>query len=208
MIRKVWLFIKNWGYFLWGFVKNFRVVGAVSPSSSYLAKAMTHFLQEEITRRLQKGDQEPLYILEAGPGLGSISSKIIEILEEARIPFVFDMVETNQFFCKKLRKRFKGIPGVQIHEGKIEDWSPNCKYDFIISGLPFNSLPPTVVQGALRTFEKTIKPSGQVSFFEYIHAGFLRKKCVKDFMKRYCVKSKYVFWNLPPARVYYLSEFW
>jgi phospholipid N-methyltransferase len=204
MPGSVWLSIKEWGLFLWEFVKNFRTVGAVLPSSQNLAKTMTHFLQKEVKRRASEGIKEPIYILEAGPGLGSFSSKIIEILHESEIPFIFDMVEMNQAFCKKLRKKFKETPGAQVHEEKIENWSPNYKYDFIISGLPFNLLPPSVVQRALITFEKTIKSGGKLSFFEYIHGVFLRKKEVKDFMKRHNSKSTCAFCNLPPAQVHFL----
>ena len=73
------------------FIRNIKHVGAVAPSSPYLAHDMTDPL-----RKALKSAPKPLKILELGPGTGPITKEIVSLL---RPEDKLDIVEIdNQFF--------------------------------------------------------------------------------------------------------------
>ena len=169
-------FLKEW----W---RNPKSVGALFPSSKCLARAMTRPLSRVLRSGIFKGQ---IRVLEAGPGTGAFTEVILTILKKhCKGSFIFDAVEFNPKFCKKLEKRFEGEP-VRIHNASIADWSPDYDYHFIISGLPFNSLGYPIVDGALSNYEKLIKPGGVVSYFEYYCGATI----LKNWYHFVCLLSK------------------
>ena len=120
--------------FLGTFARNPRSVGAVLPSSRSLALALAGDLDP------QPGD----LVLEFGPGTGPVTQVIAERMTEGAH---YLGIERDPGFVRRLRDRF---PGLRFHEGSVESVDRVLREQglpaprWIISGLPFASLPEPV----------------------------------------------------------------
>ena len=116
--------------------RHFRTTGAVLPSSPFLACALVYPLNHH---------RKPAQILEVGPGTGAITRAIARRLRDGDH---LDAVELNAKFVDQLRRRIDNEPIFADHQDRIDvinsavqDLPGEARYDFIISGLPFNSFP-------------------------------------------------------------------
>lgn len=193
------------------FMKTFFVnptsVGALIPSSPFLANAITKYIK-------RKG--APIKVLEVGAGTGSMTGKILKKLKKDDI---LDAIELDSNFCELLNNKFKKSKNIKVNCLSILDWNPGYRYDYIISGLPFNAFDSDLVQLILKKYEELIKPGGIISYFEYIALAkiklfFLRGKEKDQFSKTITTTTKFrsefefdeekIFANMPPASVHYL----
>jgi phosphatidylethanolamine/phosphatidyl-N-methylethanolamine N-methyltransferase len=201
-------FFGEMGSFVFAFFSSPNSIGALFPSSPFLAKAITR----QIKRR-----NDSLRILEVGAGTGAFTKKIAEKLKEDD---VFDIIELDTDFCQRLQKKFKNYKNVHIHCLSILDWEPEQPYDFIISGLPFNAFKADFLRAIIEKYKKLIKEGGVISYFEYIALakiklfflrGYEKKQYSKtlsasiDFRNEFEFEKNKVFANLPPAYVHHLQ---
>lgn len=203
--------VRNFCFDSFVFLKTFFVspssVGAVVPSSSFLAVAMTKYI---------KRGKHPIRILEVGAGTGSMT---IEIEKKLRKGDVLDVIELDTNFCELLSEKFKKRENIRVNCLSILDWNPGYRYDFIISGLPFNAFDAGFVQSIFKKYKELIKPGGIISYFEYIALAkiklfFLSGKEKDQFSKTITTTTKFrskfefdeekVFANMPPASVHHL----
>lgn len=188
---------------------SFDSVGAIAPSSQALAQAIV---------REVAGKKKPVRVLEVGAGTGVFTKKLIEILGPGDhldicelhppfIQFLQELTAKDPAFVN-FRGTFRLLPmPVQKIEGQEA-------YDYIVSGLPLNAFPPSLVEELLAKLLLLIKPSGWISYFEYI--GVRRAKMifsfgqeeqriravnriVMNFIRHYEVYHIPVWRNLPPA---------
>ncbi|MFB6305736.1 MAG: class I SAM-dependent methyltransferase, partial [Flavobacteriales bacterium] len=121
--------------FLGQFFKKENNVGAIIPSSKFLAKKIMKPMDFENAN----------VIIELGGGTGIITKELLSNMREDAKLYVF---ETNESFCKQLRKindkRLSLIEdsAEKIHDYLNQDNISECKY--IISSLPFTILPSSV----------------------------------------------------------------
>lgn len=87
--------------FLWSWLDNPAIAGAVSPSGRFLARMMARYVDP-----LGEGP-----IIELGPGTGSITDGL---LRRGVAPERLILVEFDAGFCRLLKRRF---PGVRIIQG-------------------------------------------------------------------------------------------
>jgi len=102
----------------------------------------------------------------------------------------------------------------------ITDFNPTKKYDVIVSTLPFNSLPPALVQQIVKQYAVLIKSGGYATYIEYIALGRVKRRALngqkraawdtkqatlKAWRKKYGIGRTVVLRNLPPAYVYQLQ---
>lgn len=214
-------FFRDQLVFLREFGGKFETTGSVLPSSRFLARAITRYLA-------QRGD-EPVRVLECGPGTGAFTDQIVRHL---RAGDRFDLVELNTSFVDILQKRFATEPHWQavadvaeIHELPLQNFAVTVTddqpYDFVISGLPHVNFPPDVVETIADAYFQLLKPGGMLSYFEYAYirpikkavtVGSTRRKIhgvdrilsahLKE--KRLCRDS--VLRNVPPAWVQHLRR--
>lgn len=190
--------------------ENPEAIGAIAESSKDLARAITTYITS--TKYLSRR------ILEVGAGTGVFTRELVTKLGPNDH---LDVVELTEDLCKLLRDEFGNNKSVTIFCGDILKWQPGeSSYDYIVSGLPFNSFPAVLVQQITEQFIRLAKPNGYISFFEYLYLPHLRpllmskkeqedyeatRKVILNFVNKYKTSEKNVHFNLPPAKVYYLQ---
>lgn len=143
------------------FLRSPTSVGAVLPSSRYLARALVG--------RLAMSPGE--LIVEYGPGTGPVTAVIAKDLPaDAR----YLGIELEPRFHEVLTHRY---PTLDFHLGSAADVKailagrqlPMPRR--IVSGLPFASLPPTVQDAVITGIVDVLRESGgEFRTFQYVHA--------------------------------------
>ncbi|BCN29390.1 class I SAM-dependent methyltransferase [Anaeromicropila herbilytica] len=175
--------------FLIQFLKSPRSIGAIAPSGKFLARKM----MEPIRFDNAKG------IVEFGPGTGSFTR---EIVRQKSRDSVLILIENNRFFCQQLKEKYKNCQGVYVIYGNAENVNEYLKKygfdtaDYIISGLPFTSLPVKVSENILTSTQKAIGKNGQFITFQY---SLAKKKFFKCYFN--ITECLFELRNLPPAYV-------
>jgi len=175
--------------FIKQYVKNPRTVGAVAPSSEKLSYKMVediNFLNASC-------------IVEYGPGTGAFTEKI---LNKKKCSTIFIAIEYNKDFYEILRYKFRNEKNFVLINGSAENLKEYLdKYnisevDYIVSGLPFASLPDVMSHRILKVTKEVLKNEGEFITFQY---SLFKMKLFKSYFKG--VKRKKVLLNLPPAFV-------
>lgn len=175
--------------FLLQFFKNPRSVGAVAPSGAFLSKKMMKPILFE------KAD----CIVEYGPGTGSFTR---ELFKGKQRDTKLLIIEQNPVFFRQLRETYGGQDGVFLVNGSAEHVNQYMaqydmkQADYIVSGLPFTSLPLQVSENILKATQRAIGSQGCFLTFQYSMAK-------KNFFQQYfnIVDSILEVRNLPPAFV-------
>lgn len=208
--------LRNQMVFLSQFGRQFETTGSIIASSSFLAKSITRFLAE-------RSDQ-PVRVLECGPGTGAFTDQIVRNLRPGD---TFDLVELNEQFVDVLNQRFsseaawKAVRELStIHEIPLQDFETEGNYDFVISGLPLINFPPRLVAEIMEVYFRLLRPGGMLSYFEYMYIRPIRRTVtvgaggrrvreindiVESYIGRYRVARDSVFLNTPPAWAQHLQ---
>jgi phospholipid N-methyltransferase len=191
------------------FRRRYETTGAVMPSSPFLARALTSPLREL---------SPPRRILEVGPGTGAVTREVVRQVGEGD---TFDLVEINPDFADLLRERFERDPAyrhardvAEIHVCPLQEFTPDQPYDVIVSGLPFNNFPASLVEELLDHALGLLKSGGTLSFFEYMFVRPIRRRItnsadrarlaeieriLSERFGRHRFQTDWVFVNVPPA---------
>lgn len=183
--------------FVGRFLRSPTSVGAVLPSSRYLAYMMVRDL------RLQRGD----LVVEYGPGTGPMTQALAKLdLVHRGIDYLG--IELDPEFHATLSHRF---PDLAFHLGsvadvvKILDERGHRQARAIISGLPFASLPTSIQAAVVRGTYRVLADDGEFRTFQYVHAYPLpaARRFRRLMAKRFhgYVRSVPVLRNVPPAYV-------
>lgn len=200
------------------FRRRFETTGSVLPSSRFLARAMTGPLRAHPR-------PAPLRILEIGPGTGAVTGAI---LSQLRPGDVFDLVEINENFVTVLKNRFEKegawkLRAAQstIHNCPLQAFRSDAPYDVVISGLPFNNFPTTLVEELVSVSWEHLAPGATYSFFEYMFVRSVRcsvgakadrerLSAIESYLQGRFKESRFrrdwVFANVPPAWVQHLRK--
>ena len=175
--------------FFMQFIRHPRTIGAIAPSGKALAAKM----MEPVCFSRAK------CIVEYGPGTGSFTK---ELVRRKRSHTKLLVIEQNPVFYEKLKKEFASEPNVHLIQGDAADVNHYLSQfgfqtaDYIISGLPFTSLPKTVSEEILLATQKAIGAKGRFLTFQYS----LAKQ--NFFMEYFHITGRLLeFKNLPPAYV-------
>ena len=182
--------------FLKEFIANPATIGAIAPSSSYLARTII----DEI------GLESAEAILEYGPGTGAFTGYILGRLGGGT---KFAAIELNPKFAASFRTRY---PEVHLFEDSVANARSICDQagiglvDCIISGLPWAAFPVSLQVKILDEMMRVLKPGGKFVTFAYVHGLPLPPaRRFKALLPQYFTsisKSRVVWRNLPPAFVY------
>ncbi|MBW0101114.1 class I SAM-dependent methyltransferase [Pseudonocardia sp. KRD291] len=182
------------------FLRSPTTIGAVAPSSAYLARRIAADVPES-------GDP---VVLELGPGSGAFTGEIRRRLG-GRGRHV--AVEVNPSMAAALRSRH---PGVEVIEGDAADTAGLLRavgvtrVDLVVSGLPWAVFPGPKQDAILDSVVAAMPPDGRFATFAYSHATVLppavrfRRRLEERFES---VGSGATEWrNLPPARILHAAR--
>ena len=176
--------------FLRGFLKNPVMVGSVIPSSRVLIEKMLRPVDWTNTR----------LFVEYGPGVGTFTHPILDLLADDATLLTID---TNPDFTKYLKEsiedpRLVAVTGSAADVEKILADRGFDKADYVLSGLPFSTLPPGVGEAIAEATATVIRPGGAFLVYQF-------SPKVRDFIKPHFERIKRGFeWvNVPPATLFW-----
>lgn len=164
-------------------------IGAVLPSSDYLADKMIETVEF----------QSAQYIVEYGAGTGVFTDKIIKYRRPDTVVMLF---ESNKVFYETLKEKYKSENNLIIINDTAENIDKYVKkyeipyIDYVISGLPFASLPKNVSNVILNKTRKLLKNRGKFITFQYT---LFKKPLFNQYFEQINIKREYR--NIPPAFV-------
>jgi phospholipid N-methyltransferase len=195
-------------------IRNYRVTGAVLPSSRRLAKVMT---------RPARTTTGPKRILEVGAGTGSFTEPLLTCLRPGD---ALHVVEVNDDFCRRLESQHlapfrRAHPAIEValHCAPIQDAPLHGRFDFIVCGLPFNNFPLRVVRTIFQAMLARLAPDGELTYFEYVGMRAIKAPLVGStgrralrrrgaqqavFLRRHRGRRNLVIANVPPAYAVHL----
>ena len=179
------------------FIRNIRQIGAVAPSSAYLTERMV----EPLRKRILESPLVPLRILEVGPGTGAITRHLVPLLRSGDY---VDVVELNPILHTHVSKEY-AAEGMHFHNMNLLDLEADVPYDFIFSGIPYESLPVHVTDLLWRKKLQLSKPGTIITYFKYLNIISVRSPFLRQLIAKACKEQGMEFRNLPPARYYHLT---
>jgi phospholipid N-methyltransferase len=179
------------------FAKNFlqhpKMLGSLIPSSRFL-----------VGRLLGKIDWgRARTIVEYGPGVGTITNHILARMSpEARL-IVFEM---NEDFVDYLRRAFPD-PRLHVVHGSAENVGRELARlelsgaDYIISGIPYTTMPEQLRGSIMRESREALNPGGAVLVYQFTRA-------VLPYLRTYFnqVYQDFEPFNILPARLFYCTQ--
>lgn len=177
-------------------VRNPGKVGAVAPSSAWLAREMSAVVP---------GSGAPV-VVELGPGTGSLSHAIAARLPSAGRHIA---VELDPGMARYLRTE---LPWLEVLEGDAAELGSLLQaagiesIDAVVSGLPWSIFPAAEQRAILQQVGGALAPGAAFTTFAYLHAlgmsgarGF-RGRLDESFDE--VLTSRTIWRNVPPARFY------
>lgn len=177
-------------HFLRGFLKHPVMVGSVIPSSRVLIEKMLAPVDWEQTR----------LFVEYGPGVGTFTRPILDKMHpDARLV----AIDTNADFTNYLRDsipdpRLIPVTGSAADVDSILRANGLDKADYVLSGLPFSTLPPGVGAKIARATAASLRPGGAFLVYQF-------SPKVHDIIEPHFARIDRGFeWvNVPPARLFW-----
>lgn len=179
-----------WGVFFKGFVKHPVMVGSIIPSSDVTVRKMLEPV---------KWDECDLFV-EYGPGVGTFCRPVLERLKPGAALVVIDLNEDFiEYLSKTIRdSRFYPIHGSAADVQKIIRELGHEKADYVLSGLPFSTLPDQLGPKIARETYDVIRPGGAFLVYQFV-------KKARDFMAPHFdrIDSGYSLWNILPCHLFW-----
>ena len=176
--------------FLRGFLKHPVMVGSVIPSSSTLIGKMLEPVDWANTR----------LFVEYGPGVGTFCRPILDRLPADAVLLTID---TNPDFTEYLRDtirdpRFVAVTGSAADVVRIIGAHGFGHADFILSGLPFSTLPPGVGPAIASETARALRPGGAFLVYQF-------SPKVRDFIAPHFpqIDQGFTWRNVPPATLFW-----
>ncbi len=144
------------------FVKHPRMLGSLIPSS--------RFLVDRVLRQVDWARAKT--IVEYGPGVGTITG---DILRRLRPDASLVTIEMNRDFVRYLR-RTVGDRRLHVVEGSAADVQEILRErglgqaDYVISGIPYSTMPPDVREAILRATHDVLQPQGAFLVYQFTRA--------------------------------------
>ena len=176
--------------FLRGFIKNPVMVGSIIPSSKVLIEKMLEPVDWANTK----------LFVEYGPGVGTFTRPLLEKLGPDATLLTID---TNPDFTHYLKERIDderlvAVTGSAADVKKILADRGLGQADYVLSGLPFSTLPPGVGDAIAKATAKVIRPGGAFLVYQF-------SPKVRDFIAPHFepIKRGFEWINVPPATLFW-----
>ncbi|SDB98939.1 Phospholipid N-methyltransferase [Sphingomonas sp. YR710] len=172
------------------FLRHPVMIGSIIPSS-----------QRTIDRMLSRVDwPNTKLFVEYGPGVGTFCGTILDNLAPDATLLVID---TNPVFIDFLRRkftdsRFVAVLGSAADVNEIIISHGFEKADYVLSGLPFSTLPSGVGPAIAEATHRALKPGG--AFLVYQYSPYVVRLLEPLFAR---IDHGYEFWNIPPCGLHW-----
>ncbi len=177
-------------HFLKGFIKHPVMVGSIIPSSRTVIEKMLGPVDWENTE----------LFVEYGPGVGTFTRPILANLGPKAILLAID---TNPEFTKFLKEsiddeRLVAVTGSASDVAKILTDRGFAHADYVLSGIPFSTLPPGVGDEIGKATASVIRPGGAFLVYQF-------SPKVRDFIKPWFdrIERGFEWINVPPATLFW-----
>ncbi len=177
----------SFALFLARFIKSPMQVASIIPSSPMMVRRVSDKM--DLAR--------PCVVAEYGPGEGCHTR---EMLKRSHPESKFLLFELDAEFCRDLERQFADDSRVTVIQGDCatlpqELAKQNLTHcDYVLSGIPFSTMPVGKKQQILRNTYESLKPGGE--FVIYQVTNELRRHATPDIFPR--AKSEYFLQNIPP----------
>ncbi len=176
--------------FLRGFLKNPVMVGSVIPSSRVLIDKMLGPVDWANTK----------LFVEYGPGVGTFTRPVLERLSPDATLVTID---TNPEFTRYLTSaiddpRLVAVSGSAADVEKILAERELGSADYVLSGLPFSTLPAGVGEDIAEATANVLRPGGAFLVYQF-------SPKVLDFIRPHFapIKRGFEWINVPPATLFW-----
>jgi phosphatidylethanolamine/phosphatidyl-N-methylethanolamine N-methyltransferase len=184
--RSLQAFQRELRSFLFDFRLNWRVTGAIAPSSTRLSSSLA---------RLAVGAD---HVLELGAGTGAVTQELFKMFPSVSI----QVVEVQPRLANALRRKH---PSLDVFEGTAKLALDNYRrvgVGAVVSSLPFRSLPSEVREQTAQSICRYLNESPGSRLVQFTYG--LRQPFEAGRGFRW-VRVKWVLQNLPPACIWLLT---
>lgn len=177
-------------HFLRGFIKHPVMVGSIIPSS-----------KSTIDKMLAPVDWENCKLfVEYGPGVGTFTEHVLRRMAPDATLIAID---TNPDFTRYLRAKFTDsrLFPVTGSAADVRQIIADCGFehaDYILSGLPFSTLPNGIGPKIAEETHAALRPGGAFLVYQF-------KKRVRDFMASHFkrIDADREWLNVPPCHLFW-----
>ncbi|MDE2595245.1 MAG: methyltransferase domain-containing protein [Sphingomonadales bacterium] len=190
LARRVSRMLGPWGVFFEGFLEHPVMVGSIIPSSRFtIAKMLAPV----------KWDDCRLFV-EYGPGVGTFCRPVLDRLRRDGQLLVID---TNPLFIDYLNRtiadsRFTAVLGSAADVEDIVRAHGHDHADYVLSGLPFSTLPDGVGPAIADATWRVLRPGGAFLVYQFTAKA-------RDFMARHFARidNGFELLNILPCFLYW-----
>jgi phospholipid N-methyltransferase len=184
--QQVWLFMQN-------FFRHPTMLGSLVPSST--------FLVNDVLAQIDWDRADVL--VEYGPGVGTITQ---EILKRMRSDARLVAIELNPQFVHCLRTKFRDsrlhvIHGSALDARRVLAEVHVCCANYIISGIPYSTIPHPVRRSILEQARHILTPDGALLVYQFTDA--VLPYLTSSFGS---VRKSFQWLNILPARIFYCTR--
>jgi len=183
--RQMILFARN-------FFKHPRMLGSIIPSSRFLVRDLMRQVDWKRAR----------VVVEYGPGVGNITAEVLKHMHRDARLVVF---ETNDDFVEFLRlsipdPRLTVVHGSAADVARVLEEHGLGQADYVISGIPFSTMPEQVGTEIVRATRRSLRPGGRFLVYQFSRevSRFLKPE-FRD------IREAFEPLNILPARLYFCS---
>ncbi|MCB2060746.1 MAG: methyltransferase domain-containing protein [Novosphingobium sp.] len=188
--RRIKRMLGAWGVFFEGFLRHPVMVGSIIPSSRFtIAKMLGPVKWEECK-----------LFVEYGPGVGTFCRPVLERLRRDGALIVID---TNPLYIDYLRatisdSRFTAVLGSAADVEDIIRAHGHSHADYVLSGLPFSTLPDGLGPKIAEATWSVLRPGG--AFLVYQFSAKAREFMARHFKR---IDSGFEPLNVLPCRLFW-----
>ena len=178
------------GVFFRGFLEHPKMVGSIIPSSDHTIAKMLGPV---------KWDECRLFV-EYGPGVGTFCRPVLERLRGDGALIVID---TNPLYIDYLKRtirdsRFTAVLGSAEDVEQIVRAHGHEHADYVLSGLPFSTLPDGVGPAIVESTHRVLRPGG--AFLVYQFSARARDYMARCFAR---IEQGFELLNVLPCRLFW-----
>ena len=188
--RRITQAMGPWGVFLQGFIEHPVMVGSIIPSSRFTIAKMLAPVKWETCK----------LFVEYGPGVGTFCRPVLDKLRRDGQLIVID---TNPLYIDYLKatisdSRFVPVLGSAADVESIVRAHGHANADYVLSGLPFSTLPDGVGPAIAAATYRVLRPGGAFLVYQFSAKA-------RDFMARHFkhIDAGFEALNVLPCRLFW-----